>query len=209
MSSLLLADDHQLFREALRALLELQGFTVVADAADGLGAVSLAEKHQPDVAVLDLIMPGLNGIDAARAIVQVAPRTRCLLLTMHTDEQYVLAAMRGNISGYVLKTKAAAELVQAIREVCAGHTYLSPGITRAVVDALGDRRGARDGALTLRERQVLQLIAEGKTNKETAVVLGMSVKTTESHRTRLMRKLAIHETAGLVRYAIRHGIVEA
>jgi len=193
----------------LRSLLEAQDFEIVAEGADGLSAVSLAEAHQPDAAVLDLMMPALNGIDAARAIARVAPRTRCLLLTMHSDEQYVLAALRANISGYVLKTKAASDLVQAIHEVCAGRTYLSPGITRAVIETLLTRREGPSDPLTVRERQVVQLIAEGKSSKEAAAILGMSVKTAESHRTRLMRKLDIHEVAGLVRYAIRNGIIEA
>ncbi|HKA90005.1 MAG TPA: response regulator transcription factor [Haliangiales bacterium] len=206
---LLLADDHTLVRQGLRALLEREQFEVLAEAADGFEAVQAAEKLNPDVAILDLGMPGLNGIDASREIRRASPRSRVVLLTMHPDEHYVLAALRSGVRGYVLKTRAAADLVQAIREVCAGHMYLSPGIAHAVVEAFLSKNDTPEDPLTRRERQVLQLVAEGKTTKETAVILGISAKTVESHRTRLMQKLDIHETAGLVRYAIRSGVIQA
>jgi DNA-binding NarL/FixJ family response regulator len=206
---LLLADDHTLVRQGLRALLEREQFEVLAEASDGLEAVQCAEKLHPDAAILDLGMPGLNGIDASHEIQRASPRTRVILLTMHPDERYVLAALRSGVRGYVLKTRAAADLVQAIREVCGGHMYLSPGIAHTVVEAVLSKTDTPEDPLTPRERQVLQLVAEGKTTKEVAVILGISAKTAESHRTRIMQKLDIHETAGLVRYAIRSGVIQA
>ena len=203
----LLADDHQIMREGLKGLLEREGFTVIAEASDGREAVRLAEKGHPDVAILDLAMPQLNGLDAARQIVRSSPRTKAIILTMHTEDPYVLEALRAGVGGYVLKTQAAADLLQAIREVTRGAIYLSPGVSRALVDAYRARTDLPADPLSPREREVLQLVAEGKTTKEVAVVLGVSTKTAESHRTRIMEKLDIHETANLVRYAIRRGIV--
>lgn len=204
----LLADDHQIVRDGLRALLEREGLAVIGEAGNGREAVRLAEALEPDVAVLDLTMPELNGVDAARAILQASPRTMPVLLTMHTDEHQVVAALRAGIRGYVVKTQAAEELVQAIREVARGGMYLSPGISRVVVEACLSNTGLPPDPLAPRERQVLQLVAEGKTTKEVATLLGLSVKTAESYRTRIMEKLDIHETAGLVRYAIRRGLIQ-
>ncbi len=158
--------------------------------------------------ILDLAMPGLNGVDAAREIARAEPRTKTILLTMHKEDPYVLQALNAGISGYVLKTQAGAELVQAIREVARGSIYLSPGVSRAVVDAYKAKSEIPPDPLSPREREVLQLVAEGKTTKEVAGVLGISVKTAESHRTRIMEKLDIHETASLVRYAIRRGLIQ-
>jgi len=203
----LLADDHQIMRQGLKSLLEREGFTVVAEASDGREAVRQAERGQPHVAILDLAMPQLNGLDAAREIIRASPRTKAILLTMHTEDPYVLEALRAGVGGYVLKTQAAADLLQAIREVMRGAIYLSPGVSRALVDAYRARTDLPADPLSPREREVLQLVAEGKTTKEVAVTLGVSVKTAESHRTRIMEKLDIHETANLVRYAIRRGIV--
>ena len=203
----LLADDHQIMREGLKGLLEREGFALIAEASDGREAVRLAEKGHPDVAILDLAMPQLNGLDAAREIIRASPRTKAILLTMHTEDPYVLEALRAGVGGYVLKTQAAADLLQAIREVMRGAIYLSPGVSRALVDAYRARTDLPADPLSPREREVLQLVAEGKTTKEVAVVLGVSTKTAESHRTRIMEKLDIHETANLVRYAIRRGIV--
>jgi DNA-binding NarL/FixJ family response regulator len=206
----LLADDHQIVRQGFRALLEREGIEVMGEAADGEGAVRLVSQAGcPDVAVLDLSMPLLNGLDAARAIRQVCPRTGIILLTMHTEEHQIVAALRAGIRGYVVKTQAAEELVQAIREVAGAGTYLSPSVSRVVVDAYLAGNDLPADPLTPRERRVLQLVAEGKTTKEIAAVLNVSTKTAESYRGRLMDKLDIHETAGLVRYAIRRGIIQA
>jgi DNA-binding NarL/FixJ family response regulator len=149
------------------------------------------------------------GLDAATQIHKVSPNTRTILLTMYTEDQYVLEALRAGLRGYVIKTQAAADLVRAIREVLQNGVYLSPGISRTLVEAYLSGTAMPADPLTPRERQVLQLVAEGKTTKEVAMVLGLSVKTAETHRTKIMRKLEIHETAGLVRYAIRRGLVRA
>jgi DNA-binding NarL/FixJ family response regulator len=207
-TQLLLADDHQVVRQGLRAMLEHEGFRVVAEAADGREAVRLAASTHPDVAVLDLAMPALNGVDAAREMMRDDPRLKAVLLTMYTEDPYVLEALRAGISGYVLKSQAAVDLLQAIREVTRGSIYLSPGISRTVVDAYRHKSDLPPEPLSPREREVLQLVAEGKTTKEIASVLGISVKTAESHRMRIMSKLDIHETASLVRYAIRRGMVQ-
>jgi len=204
----LLADDHQIVRQGLRAMLEHEGYKVVGEASDGREAIRMAETTHPDVAILDLAMPVLNGLDAARDILRGSPRTKAILLTMHTEDPYVLEALRAGVSGYVLKTQAALDLIQAIREVTRGAIYLSPGVSKTVVDAYRNKSDLPPDPLSPREREVLQLVAEGKTTKEVAALLGVSVKTAESHRTRIMSKLGIHETAGLVRYAIRRGIVQ-
>jgi len=204
----LIADDHPLIRQGLRTLLEQHGFTVVGEAADGREAAQLAQELEPDVAVLDLAMPLLNGLDAAREITRTSRRTKTILVTVHTADQYVLAALQAGVRGYVLKSQATAELVQAIQEVMRGGRYLSPGISEAVVQAYLAKTDLPADPLTPREREVLQLIAEGKTTKDIAGLLGLSVKTIESHRTRLMEKLDIRQTAGLVRYAIRRGLIQ-
>ena len=207
---ILLADDHQIVRQGLKALLEEEGFKVVSEASNGQEAIAMAREYEPDVAVLDLSMPVLNGIVAAEEIRKSSGnRVRIVLLTVHTERQYVLQAMRAGVRGYVLKTRAAADLIQAITEVASGLTYLSSGVSQAVVEAyLTKDELAPQVSLTPRELQVLQLVAEGKTTKEVASTLGVSFKTAESHRTRIMEKLDIHETAGLVRYAIRKGIIQ-
>jgi len=205
--SVLLVDDHQIVRQGLRLLLEREGFEVVGEAADGHEAVDLAQRLQPDVAVLDFVMPLLNGLDASLQIRRESPQTKTILLTMYTEDHYVLEAFRNGLQGYVIKTQAAGDLVRAIREVMKNALYVSPGISRALVDAYLTKADVQLDPLTLREREVLQLVAEGKTTKEIAAVLGLSVKTAETHRGRIMRKLDIRETAGLVRYAIRRGLV--
>jgi DNA-binding NarL/FixJ family response regulator len=202
----ILADDHALVRQSLRTLLEREGFVVVGEAADGQEALRLAQRENPDVVVLDISMPLFNGLDAALQLSRTCPKIKAILLTQHDEKQYVAQALRCGIKGYVLKTQAANDLVQAIREVCRGQVYLSPGVARAVIDAYAEPPAAND-ALSVRERQVLQLIAEGKTSKQIATLLGVSAKTVDSHRTKLMQKLDIHEIAGLARYAIRHGLV--
>lgn len=204
---ILLADDHLVVRQGLKVLLEREGFTVVGEASDGREAVQLAQNLRFDVAVLDLAMPLLNGIDAGHAILQACPKARVILLTMHTEDHRILEALRAGIKGYVLKSKAAEELVQAIQEVSRGKLYLTPGVSETVAQAYLAKTELPPDPLSPREREFLQLIAEGKTTKEAAGLLGISVKTAESHRTRIMQKLNLHETASLVRYAIRRGLI--
>ena len=195
-------------REGIRCLLKEEGYHVVADASDGRDAVRLAKELHPDMAILELAMPHLNGIDAGREIALVSPGTRTLILTAHFEDQYVLEALRAGIKGYLLKTRGVVDLIQAIHEVSKGMIYLSPGVSRALVDACIAKSELPPDPLTPRQRQLLQLVADGKTTKEAAAILQISVKTAESHRTRIMDKLGIHETAGLVRYAIRQGLVQ-
>jgi DNA-binding NarL/FixJ family response regulator len=206
---LILADDHQLVRQGLKTLLEREGFLVVGEASDGREAVRMSARVCPEIAILDIAMPSLNGVDAAREIRKLPSPPKIILLTRHDEDQYVTESLRAGVRGYVLKSQVATDLVQAIRQVSRGDVYLSPGVSRTVVDAFLTKTELSSDPLTSRERQVLQLISEGKSTKEVASVLGISTKTAESHRTRLMQKLDIHETAGLVRYAIRHGLVQA
>ncbi|MGZ4872676.1 MAG: response regulator [Candidatus Angelobacter sp.] len=206
---ILLADDHAVLRQGLRVLLEREGFEVVGEASDGREAVKLCDKLRPDVALLDVTMPLLNGIDAAREIMKSNPRTKVVLLTMHTEDHLILESLRAGVTGYVLKTKAASELVQALRAVCRGEMFLTQSISRTIVQAFLQNTPVPGTLISDRERQVLQLVAEGKTTKEIASLLGISVKTAESHRSNLMDKLNIHDTAGLVRYAIRIGLIES
>lgn len=204
----LIADDHPIFTQGLRGLLEKEEFEVVGEAADGRQAVKLTEHHRPDVAVLDLSMPLLNGLNAAREIAKLSPDTKTIILTNYTEEQYVLDALYAGVNGYVLKTRSSADLVQAIREVSRGALYLSEGVSRDALQSFRANEAVMKEPLSARERQVLQLIAEGQSTKEIASELGISVKTVETHRRRLVAKLDIHETAGLVRYAIRRGYVQ-
>jgi len=210
----LVADDHVIVRNGIVSLLRSEtDLEVVGEAGDGKQAVLLAEQLRPDVAILDVSMPRLNGVTAAWQIGRVVPEVRVIILTVHGDRTYVAQALAAGVRGYVLKQAVAAELAQAIRAVHAGATFLSPEIS-------GGNQGspayagsphepdASIGELTLREVEVLQLIAEGCSNKEIAQMLTVSVKTIETHRSRLMAKLGIHETAGLVRYAIRKRIVQ-
>jgi two-component system response regulator NreC len=203
-----LADDHQLVRQGLKALLEREGFQVAGEASDGQEALRLVPNVCPDVAIFDISMPILNGLDAARELKKSSPRTKTILLTQHDEDQYVTEALRAGVRGYVLKKQAATDLVYAIQQVCRGEIYLSPSISRTVVEAFLSKTALPTDPLTSRERQILQLIGEGKSSKEIAALLGISIKTAESHRTRLMRKLDIHELASLVRYAIRRGLVQ-
>ena len=200
----LLADDHELVRQALKALLEQHGFEVVAEAADGRAAVAAAARLRPDVAVLDFAMPLLNGVDAARDIARATPATRVILLTALDDGPFVGDALRVGVRGFVRKVQGIDDLVHAIREVFQGGLHVSAGMSQAVFDAV---QGAVAGRLSRRERQVVQLVAEGKSSKQIAELLNISTKTAEFHRGRVMEKLNIHDTAGLVRYAIREGLV--
>ncbi len=203
-----LADDHHLLRQGVKALLEANGLTVVGEAGDGREAIRIAQEMQPDFAVLDVMMPLLNGLDVVREIRRVSPQTKCLLLTMHTDDSFVMESLRVGVKGYLLKTQTVEDVVQAIREVARGSFYLSPGISQAVIQAYLAKTELPPDPLTTREREVLQLVAEGMTTKKVAGLLGVSVKTAESHRNRIMDKLDIHDTASLVRYSIRRRLIE-
>jgi two-component system response regulator NreC len=207
-TSVLLADDHALVRQGLKAILEKEGFQVVGEAADGQDTLRLALQTQPDVAVIDISMPILNGIDVAREIRKCSPKTKVILLTQHDEDLYVTAALRARVKGYLLKKQASADLIHAVREVCRGGVYLSPGISHVVVDACSSETNAPPDPLSGRERQVLQLVCEGKSTRDVAQLLGISVKTVESHRARLMQKLDIHETASLVLYGVRQGLIQ-
>lgn len=203
----LLADDHALFREGLRLILERAGHEVAGEAADGHEACKLARTLNPDIAVLDLSMPLLNGIDVARELRRLAPGTKAILLTMYPDRAYVLRALKAGAKGYVLKTQVTEDLVRAIREVSLGEVYLSAGVAASVVEAYLDDGSADPDPLTPRERQVLQLVAEGNSTKKAAKLLNISLKTAESHRYRIMKKLNVHDVVGLVRHAAQLGLV--
>jgi DNA-binding NarL/FixJ family response regulator len=207
----LLADDHQLMREGLRAVLdEQEDMEVVADVENGREAARLAKQLQPDVVVMDISMPDLNGIEAARRVASDAPEAKVIALSMHSDRQFVSEMLKAGAAGYVLKDCATDELLQAVRTVVGGHTYLSPRVARVVVE--GYVRKAPHGeapaapALTDREREVLQLLAEGKTTKQIALALHVSAKTIETHRRNMMEKLDIHSVAELTKYALREGL---
>lgn len=204
---ILLADDHLVVREGLRSLLEAAGFKVVGEARDGREALKLARMLEPEVTVMDVGMPGLNGVDACRELLREVPEMRIIMLTVHGEDAYVVEALRSGARGYVLKTQAGSDLVRAISEVTQGRIYLSPSVSSAVVQAFLAGSTSPADPLTPREREVLQLVAEGRSTKEVAGILGVSVKTAETHRTRLMTKLDIHHTAGLVHYAIRRGLI--
>jgi DNA-binding NarL/FixJ family response regulator len=206
---LLIADDHLLFREGIRLLLPPEEFAVVADAEDGREAVRLAQHHQPDIAIVDVSMPGLNGVDAARELLRVAPRSKVFILTMHRERPYVIEALRAGARGYALKTQPAVEVLGALREVARGGVYVPPDYWPAVVESQQNGRRPEVDPLSPREREVLQLIAEGMTTKAIGGALNISFKTAESHRMRIMAKLDIHETASLVRYAIRNRLIQA
>ena len=206
----LLADDHTIVREGILSLLQAHSeITVVGTADNGKQAVEKARTTFPDVVVMDIAMPILNGIEATRQLKKLMPQTKVIVLTMYADEEYVLRALHAGVRGYLLKKSAAAELIQAIRRVERGDFYLSPDISNVVIDKfLSSSEPAEEtDTLSDRERQILQLIAEGHTNREIAGALGITPKTVDTHRTRLMTKLGIHDTPGLVRYAIRKGIV--
>ena len=205
---ILLADDHVIVRQGVKNLLTQAGYDVVGEATDGREAVQLARDLHPDIALLDLAMPLLNGIDAAREIRKVSSQTKSILLTMQNEGPYVAEAFRAGAKGYVLKTQGAKELCEAIQEVCRGTVYVSPSVSASPFSTPAEPAGT-SVSLTPREREILQLIAEGKSSKEAADILGISPHTVESHRTRMMSKLAIRSRAGLVRYAVRQGLVQA
>jgi DNA-binding NarL/FixJ family response regulator len=210
MIRVLLAEDHQLVRAGLRALLDpLPDIEVVGEAGDGREALALLKDREADVAILDISMPGMNGLEAAARMGDEAPATKVVILTMHSNEEYVLRALRAGVAGFLLKDAGTAELEGAIRAVVRGETYLSPGVSKKVVEGYLGRSGGSHplDSLTPRQREVLQLIAEGYSTKQIAGLLGVGVKTIETHRTQLMDRLGIHEIAGLVRYAVRVGLV--
>jgi two-component system response regulator NreC len=204
----ILADDHHLVRQGLRLVLEKERIEVLGEASDGLEAIRLIQELKPEIAVLDLDMPGLDGLAVLREAARVSPQTRAIILTRHMEEPYAVEALRIGARGYVLKTQASTDLVAAIRHVDRGEVYLSPKISRAVVNSYLNNTETPNAQLSVRERQVLQLVGEGHSTKKIAALLGISVKTADTHRTKLMEKLDIHQTAGLVRYAIRNGWLE-
>jgi two-component system, NarL family, response regulator NreC len=203
----LLADDHAMIRQGLKVILEAEGFNVPGEASNGVEAVDLSQKLRPDIVVLDISMPLLNGIDAAREILKARPQTKIILLTAHTQEHYVIQGLRHGVTGYILKENAADELVHAVRAVAGGAIYVTAGVSRAVVQAFSAQKDNSREVLSPRERQVLQLIAEGKSMKDIGALLGVSSRTADSHRTKIMEKLALHDTASLVRYAIDIGLI--
>lgn len=207
---IVLADDHNLVRKGIRALLEaLPGVRVVGEAADGQTALKLIENHRPDVAVLDISMPGLNGLEVAARTAKSSPGTKVVVLSMHAGEGYVAQALRAGVSGYLLKDAADDELALAMTAVSRGDVYLSPQISRQVVDRLARASSEPDplAGLTPRQREILQLVAEGKSSKEIAVLLNLSTKTVESHRAQIMERLDLHDVTALVRFAIRVGLI--
>jgi RNA polymerase sigma factor (sigma-70 family) len=212
-TTIVLADDHRLVREGLRRLLEERAdLRVVGEARTGQEAVDLAAEKSPDLVLMDISMPGLSGIDATRRICKIADSPKVLILSMHDNRSFVEEVLRAGASGYVLKDCASSDLLEAIDAVRRGDSFLSPSITQQVVDAIAhpsDRPEAALSALTDREREVLTLIAEGLSSKQIAKQLGVSLKTIESHRANLMDKLEIHKVSGLVRFAIRSGLVTA
>jgi DNA-binding NarL/FixJ family response regulator len=207
----ILADDHTLVRAGLRSLVEqLKDVTVVAEASNGHEVLSLTATHHPDVVLMDITMPGMNGFEAALRLRKDHPQVKIIILSMHASEEYVLQALRAGASGYLVKDSAPLELGLALQSVARGETYLSPPISRQVVDNYVQRVGQGDqplAHLTGRQREILQLIAEGSSTKEIARKLNVSVKTVETHRAQLMERLDIHDVAGLVRFAVRHGLV--
>lgn len=212
MIRIVLADDHHIVRQGLRALLELEpDFSIVGEAADGLEAIHQVERLKPDVLIIDLVMPGLNGLEVTRLISQRFPQTRVVILSMYTNESYVLEALRNGAFGYVPKCSEGIHLVQAVREAAAGRRYLSPPLSNEAVNAYAERTKETSvdiyETLTTREREVLHLVAEGHTNAEIAVRLFISPRTVEIHRASMMRKLGLRNYADLVRYALEKGIL--
>ncbi|MGB0579588.1 MAG: response regulator [Limisphaerales bacterium] len=207
----LLADDHRLVRAGIRSLLEeIPNIEVVAEAGDGRETLDMVRQYNPNIAMIDVAMKGLNGLDVAKRMSRDFPHVKVLILSMHTNEEYVIKALKGGACGYLIKDAATEELSLALKAVSKGEIYLSPVISKGVIDnliALSEGKSETGDVLTPRQREILQLIAEGKSTKEIAAIL--SVKTVETHRTQLMNRLDIHDIAGLVRYAVRTGLVTA
>ena len=213
MIQIVLAEDHTLVRMGMRMLLEsIPGMAVVGEAADGIEALQLIEQHRPDCVLMDLAMPGMSGLEAVRRSTVQFPDIRILIVSMHADEAYVHHALAAGAAGYLLKGSDKQELETAVLAVCRGETYLTPAISKAVVAALSKQSEQSDvsspiDVLTLRQREVLRLVAEGSSSKQIAGRLGLSAKTVEAHRAAIMERLDIHDLAGLVRFAIRSGLV--
>lgn len=209
----LLADDHTLVRAGLRKLLEsLPDIEVVGEAEDGLAMLTLIEKQHPNLVLMDIAMPGLNGLEAAARLTKTYPQIRVLILSMHQNEDYVRQALRNGAAGYLLKDAAPVELELALKAIFRGETYLSPAVSKGVVSNYVRRLRTEETpgeALTPRQREVLQLIAEGRSTKDIARRLDISIKTVETHRSQLMKQLDLHDIAGLVRYAIRTGLISS
>lgn len=210
--TIVLADDHRIVRQGLHALLKAEpDFNVIGEADDGIEALELVRKLNPDVAVLDLMMPGLSGLEVARQITKQSSRTKTVILSMYDDEGFVLEALANGASAYVLKDMGSSDLIHAVREVCNNHRYLSPPLTDRAIDVYEKmtKTGTLDKyeTLTAREREVFHLSAEGQTNSEIAERLGISVRTAETHRSKVLHKLGIHTQADLTRYAIKRGII--
>ena len=207
-----IADDHKLVRSGFKAMLRELHVDVVAETGDGHEALNLLAQHRPDIALLDITMPGLTGIEVANRIKKSHPQIKIIILSMHTTADYIAQAIRAGVSGYLLKNADPVELELAIRAASDGHTYLSPAVSKCLVEDYARRVGPGGGVadqLTDRQREILQLLAEGKSNKDVARILKVSVKTVETHRKQLMDRLGIHDIAGLVRFAIRVGIIRA
>jgi DNA-binding NarL/FixJ family response regulator len=212
MTSIVLADDHHVVRQGLRALLEAESdFKVIGEAGDGLEALQMVEQLKPNVLVLDLMMPGLNGLEVTRQIIKHSSHTRVVILSMYANEAYVLEALGNGASAYVVKDSSSADLVLAVREVALGRRYLSPPLSDRAIEVYQEKAKAatldKYETLTSREREVLQLTAEGHTSAEIADRLGISSRTAETHRSNLMHKLDMHTPADLIRYALRRGII--
>ena len=204
----LLADDHALVRAGIRSLLrDIEGIEVVGEAADGAEALAIAGRERPDAVLLDIAMKGMSGLETAARFRELHPGVKVLILSMHASEEYVLQALHAGVVGYLIKDSATAELELALRSVVRGETYLSPAISRQVVEGYVQRVGAAEDPLTPRQREVLKRMAEGRSTKEIAFDLGLSVKTIETHRAQIMERLGIRDVAGLVRYAMRTRLV--
>jgi two-component system, NarL family, response regulator NreC len=210
---ILLADDHTVVRDGLRALLEKQpDMTVGGEAADGRDSVRLAEEQLPDVVVMDIAMPNMNGIEATRRILAANPRTNVVMLSMHQDESYVLRSLKAGAKGYLLKDSLRSDVIEAIRTVSQGRSFMTRKVSRILQEDYirqMERRGLEDSydLLTDREREILQLVAEGKTNKDVATLLNISLTTVETHRTHILQKLGLHSVPELILYAVRKGII--
>ena len=207
------ADDHALVRSGLRVLLERdREFEVVGEAVNGIEVLSLVDKHHPDTLLLDLGMPHLNGIDTAQRLHDTAPELKIIIISMHADEAYVLRALKAGVRGYVLKQSSERDVVEALRAVQAGHAYFSPEVSKLLADDFVRDLKSRNvtdpyDMLTFREKEVMQLLAEGKSNKDLAVALDVSLSTIESHRHSIFQKLNVHTIAELILYAVRRGLL--